>query len=269
MMKKNSYKKGFTLFETLASVIVFGIIMILMFDMSSQFFKLFTTSSSTQSMNSKFIKAYTYLQKELMITDAKYIYNFNTSEKNMKSRWFLFPIPTDKNSTIKGEGSFFDWQRIYIYYLTCTNSSCLECPGKSNTTKDPYRFCSDKQLIKVVYDYVGSNDKYFFSSSMSKFAENISDFIIPYNSNLFTNEVKYDIKGYESDNIAKFVEKRIISTDIFDLDIQKNSKSITIIISTVRKEEIKKEVSYGTTDFSKEPNTRFVDKMEFTILPKN
>ena len=71
--------RGFTLFETLVSTMVFGIIMILMFQMSSAFFRLFTTSTSKQSMNSKFIKAYTQMQKELLITDAKYIYTYKST----------------------------------------------------------------------------------------------------------------------------------------------------------------------------------------------
>ena len=267
-MKKNkTYKNGFTLFETLVSVITFGIIMILMFDMSSHFFKLFTTSEARQSMNSKFIKIYNQIQKNLLITDLMYVYTYKTDFTFMKSRWLFFPVPTDKNSIVKGEGNTFNWQRLYIYYLICTNTNCPECPSKSNTQKDTYKYCSDKQLIQLIYDYVGKNDNYFFSTATSKIADHISDYTLPYNS-IFPVNIEFNIEGENSD-IAKFVEKKIIATDILDMDIKDTLTNITITISAVRKEEIKKELNYGQADFTKEPASKFVDKMEFTVTPKN
>ena len=62
-------KKGFTLLETLISILAFGLIMTLMFQISARFFQLFNASSSKQSMNNQFLKTYTHLQKELSITD--------------------------------------------------------------------------------------------------------------------------------------------------------------------------------------------------------
>ncbi len=270
-MKNNIfYKKGITLFETLISTIVFGIIMILMFQMSSSFFKVFTTSTSKQSMNSKFIKAYTHMHKELLISDAKYVFTYKNTSKNMKSRWILFPSPTDKDSIIKGEGSSFNWQRIYIYYLICKNSSCSECLGKSTTRDDPYKYCSDKELIRLIYDYTGSNDKYLFASSLSAIKDDISNYTLPYSSILFPNTIEYEINGNKTKTtIGKFVEKRIIATDILDMDIKVKTNNIKIMISAVRKDDIKKEVNYGATDFTDESNLKFVDKIEFTIIPRN
>ena len=261
--------RGFTLFETLVSTIVFGIIMILMFQMSSAFFRLFTTSTSKQSMNSKFIRAYTQMQKELLITDSKYIYTYKNSSTNMNYRWLLFPSPTDKDSIIKSEGSSFNWQRIYIYYLCCNNSSCTECPGKANKIEEPYKYCSDKQLIRLIYDYVGSNDRYFFSSAMSKIADDISHYLLSYNNNLFPTVAEYDINGYSNNEIMKFVEKRIIATDILDMDITTHTHNIKIMFSSVRKDDIKKILEYGTTDFTQEPGSKYVDKIEFTMPAKN
>ena len=121
--------RGITLLETLVSVTVFGIIMLVMFQMSSAFFKLFHNASSSQDMNSTFIKAYTQMQKDFMGTSGKYIYSYNQkfnddTYKNIKNRWIVFPVATDQEGNFQGEGSSFNWKRIFIYYLNCTNESC-------------------------------------------------------------------------------------------------------------------------------------------------
>lgn len=210
------------------------------------------------------------MHKELLITDAKYIFTYKTKSKNMKSRWILFPSPTDKDSIIKSEGRSFNWQRIYIYYLVCTNTSCSECLGKPTTREDPYKYCSDKELIRLIYDYTGSNNKYPFASSMSAIADDISNYTLPYNSILFPNIIEYEINGDKTKTtIGKFVEKRIIATDILDMGIKVKKNNVKVMLSAVRKDDIKKVVNYGTTDFTDESNSKFVDKIEFTIITRN
>ena len=277
MKNKNN---GFTLFETLISTIVFGILMILIFQISSAFFRIFTTSSSKQSMNSKFVKAYNQMQRELMITNIQYIYSYKSDLIDLKSRWMVFPVPTDENAIIQTEGNSFDWKRIFIYYLSCTNPNCPECPTKKYSISDEeylseekFKYCSDKQLIRLIYNYVDSNDRNYFSSALNEICNTISSYTLPYSSALFPEDASYEIKGYNKNNkIIKFVEKRIIATDIFDMDITTDNKknNIKIMLSAVRKDEIKKEISYGTTDFTKEPfSSKFVDKIEFIVNTRN
>ena len=69
--------------------------------------------------------------------------------------------------------------------------------------------------------------------------------------------------------IFKFVEKKVLARNIFDMNISPNKTNITIILSSIRINEAKKEVSYGKTDFTQEPNTKFVDKIEFVIHARN
>ena len=286
MRKNKNNKKGITLFETLVSTIIFGILMILMFNMSSEFFKLFTTSESRQAINSKFIKAYNQLQRELMLTNIEYVYTCNTYKKNMNSRWFIFPVATNKNGVIKGEGKNFDWQRIFIYYLKCNNPTCTECPGNSTTRNIPYKKCSDKQLIRLIYNYSLPSDRTSITSSLYAISKDISSYLLPFSSDnsYFPDEKMYKLSNGSTDRIAKFVEKKVIATDLLDMNIiskndnddalkdkkkYKSNKSITIILSSVRKEEIKKELTYGEADFTKEPASKFVDEIQFTVITKN
>ena len=273
-MKINKiYKKGITLFETLISTIIFGIIMILMFQMFSSFFKLFSASESQQSVNSKFIKAYNLMQREFMVTDAKnlytYKYKFESGYKNIKNRWIVFPVPTNKSGQFQGEGNSFNWKRIFIYYLICTNPECTECNKTFLNLEESYKHCSDKQLIRLIYDYNGSNDRNFFASALYTFCDDITSYILSYDST-FPNNKTYKIVNYNQEkNIFKFAEKKIIATDIFDLNIKQDQKNVTILLSSLKKEEIKKEITYETTDFTKKENSKYINKFEFTINTRN
>ena len=259
-----------------------------MFQMSRTYFQLYTTSSSKQSVNNKFIKAYKQMQKDLAITDSRYVYTYKIYLDNIQTRWMLFPIPTDQNGLIKGDGSKFRWQRICFYYLKCTNSKCNECKTKKtfvtekNLLKDEkYKYCSDKNLIRLVFDYNGPNDPNYLSEVLSIVSENISSYTLPFDNNSFpSHEVKFDIKGYpEIEKFPdiedpksfpiKFVEKKIIANDIMDMKIETDLHDVTVNLYTVRKEDIKKEVNYGTADFTSNKNSKFVEKVQFIVNSKN
>lgn len=256
--------KGISLIETLVSVTVFGIIIVVMFQMSSAFFKLFNSASSRQDMNKTFIKAYNQMQKDFITTSGKYIYSYNQkfnddTYKNIKNRWIVFPVATNQEGNFQGEGSSFNWKRIFIYYLNCTNESCSECNKEFLNPEDLYKYCSDKELIRITYNYNGSDDK-------SDFSLYLYDMILNHlNSCLINHEDIVDGKEV----IFKFVEKKVLARNIFDMNISPNKTNITIILSSIRINEAKKEVSYGKTDFTQEPNTKFVDKIEFVIHARN
>ena len=278
MNKKNNLKSsGFTLFETLVSTIIFGILMILLFSMSSEFFKLFTTSEARQTVNSKFIKAYNQIQREFIISNANSSYSYKTELINTKTRWFLFPTPIDDDGTVVNEGNSFSWQKIHIYYLTCPNSNCPECKDKINTADEDvlktweeqkYHFCSDKQLIRLIYEYSGIDDPFNFASILSLLSNDIATYTLNFDNN-FPPKTEYQVETTEEKATIKYLSKKIIAADIFDMDVTIKQHNINIKLSTVRKEEIKKKLVYGKTDFTKEPGAKFVDEMEFTINTKN
>ena len=145
--------RGITLIETLISVTVFGIIMIVMFQMSSSFFKLFHESSSQQDMNSAFIKAYAQIKKDFMTTSGTYTYSYNEkfnndTYKNIKNRWILFPVATDQDGHFHSEGKSFNWKRVFIYYLECTNQNCKECSKLFSTPEDLYKKYENRRLFR-------------------------------------------------------------------------------------------------------------------------
>ena len=268
--------KGFTLFETLISIAIFGIVTMLMFQISIRFFKSLTVSSSKQHANSKFIKAYKYIHKDLSLTDSRYVYTYKIYLNDIPTRWMFFPIPTDKNGLMKGEGNKFSWQRICFYYLKYTNSSCGECKNKKYSVSkesllkdEKYRYCSDKNLIRLVYDYIGYNDNYYLSEALSTISDNINSYTLPFENNSFPSNFECNIKGYNKIPIIKFVEKKVIAKDIMDMEITTNLHYVNINMSTVKKEDIKKEVKYGTTDFTLDKYSKFVEKTQFIVNTKN
>ncbi len=269
-------KKGFTLLETLISIVVFGLLMVLMFHISARFFQLFNASSSKQSMNNQFLKTYTHLQKELSITDSRYVYSYKIYLKDIKARWMIFPIPTDTNGQMKSEGNKFNWQRVYFYYLHCTNPDCPECKTKnyyvdkeSQLKNEAYKFCSDKNLIRLIYEYTAYNDAAYLSEALSNICDHISEYTLSIDSNFFPSEFETEIKGFNKIPVIKFIEKRVIAKDIFDMDITTNANNVKIKMSKVKKDEIKKKVEYGTTDFTKSKNKKFVENIEFMVHSKN
>ena len=264
--------RGFTLFETLVSTIVFGIIMILMFQLSSSFFKLFASSGSQNSINSKFIKAYTQMQKEFMITDAKYIYSynnkFNNTYHNIQNKWFVFPVPTDKDGHFQGDGNTFNWKRIFIYYLSCTNSNCSECSKIFQDPNEKLKYCPEKNLIKLTYNYIGSNDKNFFASALYTFCDDINSYTLQYDRT-FPICKPYNITEYGEYNIFKYYSKKIVATNILDMIVIPNKKNVKIKLSVVKNDEASKEANYGKSDFTTKEFSKFVNEFEFTINTRN
>lgn len=272
-MKNNIlYKKGITLFETLISTIIFGIIMILMFQMSSSFFKLFSANESEQAANSNFIKIYKQMHKEFIITDSRYIYTYNrkfdNTYHNIANRWIVFPVPTDDQGHLKGEGNSFNWKRIFIYYLSCTNSSCTECKKYFQKPNEKLKYCPDKNLIRLSYEYIGSNDKNFFALALYTLCNDINSYTLNYDGS-FPKAKEYDISGYGKHNIFKYQSKKIIATDILDMIVKTSNKNIKIAISTVKKDEANKNMKYGKDDFTTEQFSRYVSNFEFSINTRN
>ena len=279
--------RGITLLETLISTVVFGIIMILMFNMSSSFFQLFTASESKQAVNTNFIKVFNQMQRDIMITDSNYIYTYNTKfdtlYRNIPNRWISFPVPTDNDGKFQGEGNSFNWKKIYIYYIKCTNANCPECPKESygapktksspyNNQTDRYRLCSDKHLIRLAYEYIGSNDKNYVASALNAFNSDIASYTLPYDYKFFPDLKEYNVNNAtKKQKLFKYLGKKVIATNILDMTNSVNIKkhNITITLSSVRKDEIKKKVEYGNTDFTISPNNKYVDNMEFTIIARN
>ena len=120
----------------------------------------------------------------------------------------------------------------------------------------------------MIYDYNSSNDRVFFASALYTFCNDINSYMLSYDST-FPNKT-YKIINYNQDKkFLTFAEKKIIATDIFDMNIKQTTKTITILLTSLKKDEISKEVPYETTDFTKEENSKYINKFEFTINTRN
>ena len=121
----------------------------------------------------------------------------------------------------------------------------------------------------MVYDYIGYNDNYYLSEALSTISDNINSYTLPFENNSFPSNFECNIKGYNKIPIIKFVEKKVIAKDIMDMEITTNLHYVNINMSTVKKEDIKKEVKYGTTDFTLDKYSKFVEKTQFIVNTKN
>lgn len=263
-------KKGFSLFETMIAATVFAVVTMILFGLSSDFFKSFEVQDQKQTVNRNFLVAYNNLNKDLLLSNIFFCRYYLDENKYTSARWLLFPLPTDQEGVCQCSREKPYYIRVCLYYLICANPDCKNCKkaGTGYGLATPFRFCSDKQVIKLIYKYKGSADAYMLSGALNALADDISSYILNYDGN-FPDDKEYNIEGYGKRKLFEFESKKIIARNILDMSADITRKRISLTLSTARKENANKDIVYGETDFTTEPGSRYLEQLSWDIYPKN
>ncbi|MCQ2736377.1 MAG: hypothetical protein MJ234_04080 [bacterium] len=281
--------RGISLVEALLSTAIFSFVSVILFTMTSDFFKSMRLADSSQSMNQKFIQADQYLNRDLRITDSRYIYSYTTEHSNTKSRWIMFPIATDDNGNCSSTSNRICWSKVVIYYLSCSKSSCSECSSYMSPDETPFKNCCDKNLIRLVYNYAGSDDPNIFSISCSLFAKDISSYLTAYKSSALPDEKSYTLPDYGEETKFKYSSMRIAAREILDLKLDRAPDSgneegsdpdnppdmyessgtgIKLDIFTARTEEAAKQIDLSSADYTGK-DRKYLDSLTILVYPRN
>lgn len=265
-MKKGE-KNGFTLLETLLSTTIFSIIVIATFSLTSSFFKSFAYQTAEQEANSEILKAYKAIQRDVIMSDLRYLYTYQTEGTHRKNRWFFLPSPSDSSGLIQGGKNKLYWNKIIVYYLDIPQDGCSD-----DDYEEPFKYCPHKKLIRLTYDYSGSSEGNIFAKGAYVFFESLSGILLPIENDKvslrYPESLNCNVNGVRFEGLFQFSDAKIISSNILDLEnmIEENSLNIRFSIKVVKLKEINKRVAIGDTDLS---NSEFLESRDWILTSKN
>ena len=240
---------GFSLMETMISVAVFGVIMLLIFQISNVFFKTWRKQDEQQDINRDFIKIYISINRELSRSDTGYIacYDNDGTGADVEKKWFLFPVATDDGNTIQCDGDgLINWTKIIIYYLIPPKDD--DCPSVAK--------CTHKRLIRASYAFKSPNALRFGTETpLDLFVKNVSKVLVDPSS-------KYpDIKG------LTFIDSKLIAQNLLNFSMTcKRKGRVEFKMDMVKLEDAKKSVNIKTFDFNSTEGRRYIESLGWTTF---
>lgn len=264
MYKRN--RQGFSLVEAMLTTAVFSIITIVVFNMSSDFFKIYNTADSKQSINKEFIKTYSYINRDLSLSDVSYFCSYCDEKKNQGKRWFFFPSATDKQGLCQTSGNKIYWTRIFFYYVYTPDD---ECNVGAEDYREHFKYCPHKKLIRLSYSYLGYSESYFFCSALTGLCECTDLLTLPYDSTSFPSKLSHNIANYGERNTFQYSGKKIIADNILDLTVRTENSGVVFDMYFLRTEDANKKIHVGQTDLTSPEGKKFVEHQTWGIYPKN
>ncbi len=254
-MKKRA---GFTLLETMISVALFGVIMIILFGAVNNFLKAWLKEYAKQNISSQFVSIYRAVDSDVTLTSYSFFRDYTNPEANgaeSEKRWFLFPI---SSPGITDDG-YPVWERLVVYSLRipkndkCSSSAC----------------CPHKQLIRheIELDRVPRMSELSNGSFYADLEIYMSIITIILNSS--AND---KINLLSTPRFVTVRDVRVIASDI--VDIKLNSENYTRVvfdITLLRILDAQKSITIGSENLLEPSDTskRFIEETSWVTLTNN
>ncbi len=220
------YKKGFTILETMISVTIFSVLMIIVFNCWTEFQKISLKNASKQDTNVTFVNIYRNIDKIVSSSSVRLFryYGDNYGLGHEDLRWFAFmlsrennqldalPIYEKINSGEPNEQKVLQYNTCVLYLLHTPDD---DCEGFNN--------CPHKSLRR-----------YVFSTSKINY-KNMGTI-----SNVITNQVGAILNNQNS---APF---SVIENNIVDLKLHKESDKVQFFLRIMRINDAERHIKIGT-----------------------
>lgn len=278
-MKRNY---GFTLMETMISLALFGMLMVVLFGAVNGFQRNWLKEYAKQNVNAQFVRAYRSIDLDVQGTNTTFFHDYTNTEspKEVGRRWFMFPISKSDATSISGVTSdgYPLWTHIVVYHLEQPPKDSL-CPQDHKETLND--FCPHKLLIRheirlnapprtTELGETGCN------TYMREFAKKIPEIIASRPRSFITlnpsppNLVSGD---YE------VVDRRVIETDIVDLSVDSSyDRRVQFNLKVLRIIDAQKYIRIGATSLVevtpegskiKEEAKKYIEETSWITLTNN
>ncbi len=238
---------GMTLAETLVSVSIFGLILLLVFAILGKGFSAVSLANARRDADHSLVKAHFWLKRDLALASADHIKSKRVSiPGGGDAVWFLNandPNEDDKDRKFKHNPSTGVplWQTNVLYYLV-RPSRYSEVSGGFNPALDPDTtgdfFAPHKFLIRKEINTPSDPETLLDGA-------NIDNYItVPLNYTLSPFQGEKDVLDY------KLVADKMLS---FNVSIK--DRSVEVNTSAVRLHEAGRSLSIGSTSLKNHPQT--------------
>ena len=291
-MKTSTNIKGFTILETMISVTIFSVLMIIIFNCWTEFQKISLKNASKQDTNVTFVNVYRNIDKVVSSANIRLFKHYadvgNLDLQGYENvRWFAFLLSRSDN---KLDGNVV-YKNIYVcnnnfhhsFLEPTTTGLCPICTGPENHNLNPlpqriiyntcvvYRIyypgcCNGYQNCphKSLYRYVFSVPNIYFASS--------SDF-----GTKFKNILNNDVKSVLINRNAKPFS--VIENNIVDLKIRKSDDKIRFYLRLLRINDAERHFQIGTKQLTSLTTTdeynveddvkSYVENLSWISVPSN
>ena len=236
-------KLGFTLMETMISMALFGVLMIILFAAVNGFQRNWLKEYAKQDVNASFVRVYRAIDDDLSKSSSTFFHyynendSYNASNKGspslMAKRWCMFPI-TDAG--VDNDG-FPSWKYIVVYYLRIpAKDKCQTAKGATTET-----YCPHKQLVRVLIEIPPKG--IMTESGVGHFNNTMQDYV-RYCMSALTSTVK----AKDAVGTGNIKDIRVIDSDIVDLTIKdRRDDRVTFDLMLLRIADAQKYIEIGKT----------------------
>lgn len=252
--------KGFSLVEAMLSTAIIAVIIALMFNMSSSLFSVMSAQGSKQDETKKFINVYNNLNRTLSMSAPYYFYSYYNEGKREDYRWFFYPCPTDSDGICQASNDRTYWMKVYFWFLRRPDGD--KC--QPEIIHDGMR-CPHKKLVRLCYDYTGSQENSYFCEALNQFCEHCD---VLMTNPVPAEKISLEINGEKADGLFVLSENKTIAENILDLETSDGThgKTINFSLTTIKLAEAEKKIRIGDMDLTK---SKYAEKETWAITPAN
>lgn len=276
-------KKGFTILETMVSVAIFSVLMIIVFSCWTEFQKVALKNEGKHDTNITFVNVYRNIDKYVSSSSVRLFRHYTDSallgvSGHENKRWFAFLVSRKNNQLDEkpiykkisvmdkaGNTKYLSERMLYntcVMYLLRYKQGC--CGGFQN--------CPHKSLYRYVFNIVGTEhipEGIYFGNNYR--------YGVYFNSDVIQTKVLTILQNPESNSIAK---PSVIQNDIVDLKIQKNDDKVRFYLKLLRINEANRIFTIGTrqlTNFNlteefniTDPEVKkYIENLSWISIPSN
>ena len=277
-------KKGFTILETMISVTIFSVLMIIVFSCWTEFQKVALKNEAKHDTNIQFVNVYRNIDKIVSSSSVRlfqYYWGDNPAKGAFQyRRWFAFLLSRRDNK--------LDGKLAYDNIYFCKTKDCpyyfigkdqpTECPQchEHNFSKYSQRLIYNTCVVYLLYYKQGccgsfqncphkSLYRYVFQIQPTYFANNKiwgDNFL-----SLLDNQVKNIVANPTSNSISKY---SVIENNIVDIKIIKEDDKIRFDLSLLRINDAERHFKIGTKQLtSLDPTAEFTPDTEVKKYMEN
>ena len=257
-------KKGFTLFETMVSITIFSVLMVIVFNCWTEFQKASIKNEGKQDTNIQFVNVYRNIDKLVSSSSTRLFQCYVESEIASDKRWFAFLL-SRKDNQLDGKCIFetrtFTKEGVTtpitlpqrMIYNTCV-VYMLNYPGCCGG----FNNCPHKSIYRYVYNATsgGADGIYFGNLEACDWGAK------------FKNEV-LNVKNILDTPNSK--PHSVIENNIVDITINKMDDRVRFTLTLLRTKDASRHFQIGTRDLinANTDTKKYIENLSWISIPSN
>ena len=271
-------KKGFTLFETMVSVTIFSVLMIIVFNCWTEFQKVSLKNEGKHDTNIQFANVYRNIDRVVCSSSTRLFKCYSDSSvpteisTHQNKRWFAFFVsrtgnnldddfyydsPKYEEEVVKLEDGAKKTEKISremplrIIYNTVV---VYLLHYKDNCCGD-FKYCPHKSIYRYVYK--AKNDIYFGNVTLCNWGLN------------FQEELQSSVNAILSNPDSK--PYSIIENNLVDMTIEKTDDKFKFVLTVLRENDAERHFQIGTRDLvnANAETKKYIENLSWVSIPSN